>query len=160
MPPFIFSIYSIAKFLRKVKFMEVKRIENNLLIGSYKEELTMSYEKQTWVTGDIITADKMNHMEDGISDAGKVMVLGSTYELSTETTTLDKTWKEIVDSMLAGYFIIYPTGVDTNVSVGFVIQAQTMPNSYIVSVYMPSFNSTYIYTASSEDGYPSRTDGQ
>ena len=70
MPPFIFSIYSIAKFLRKVKFMEVKHIENNLLIGSYKEELTMSYTKQTWATGDIITADKMNHMEDGIADSG------------------------------------------------------------------------------------------
>lgn len=26
----------------------------------------MSYEKQTWVTGDVITADKLNHMEDGI----------------------------------------------------------------------------------------------
>lgn len=30
----------------------------------------MSYEKQTWATGDIITADKLNHMEDGIAGAG------------------------------------------------------------------------------------------
>ena len=30
----------------------------------------MAYEKQTWVTGETITADKLNHMEDGIADAG------------------------------------------------------------------------------------------
>lgn len=30
----------------------------------------MSYEKQTWVTGDVITAEKLNHMEEGISSGG------------------------------------------------------------------------------------------
>lgn len=30
----------------------------------------MSYEKQTWETGEVITADKLNHMEDGIENAG------------------------------------------------------------------------------------------
>lgn len=30
----------------------------------------MSYEKQTWVTGETITAEKLNHMEDGIADGG------------------------------------------------------------------------------------------
>lgn len=29
----------------------------------------MSYTKQTWATGDTITAEKLNHMEDGIHDA-------------------------------------------------------------------------------------------
>ena len=29
----------------------------------------MSYEKQTWVTGDTVTAAKLNHMEDGIDSA-------------------------------------------------------------------------------------------
>lgn len=32
----------------------------------------MSYTKYTWVTGEVITADKLNHMEDGIEAAGKV----------------------------------------------------------------------------------------
>lgn len=27
------------------------------------------YEKYTWVTGEIITAEKLNHLEDGIEDA-------------------------------------------------------------------------------------------
>ena len=28
----------------------------------------MSYEKQTWVCGETITADKLNHMEEGIEE--------------------------------------------------------------------------------------------
>lgn len=30
----------------------------------------MSYEQQNWVTGNRITAEKLNHMEDGIASAG------------------------------------------------------------------------------------------
>ena len=30
----------------------------------------MAYEKQTWATGDTITAQKLNHMEDGIAAGG------------------------------------------------------------------------------------------
>lgn len=32
----------------------------------------MAYEKQTWQCGETITADKLNHMEDGISENGGV----------------------------------------------------------------------------------------
>lgn len=30
----------------------------------------MSYAKRTWVNGEVITAEKLNHMEDGIEGAG------------------------------------------------------------------------------------------
>ena len=29
----------------------------------------MAYTKQTWQTGDTITAEKLNHIEDGVGDA-------------------------------------------------------------------------------------------
>lgn len=31
----------------------------------------MAYEKQTWQTGDTITADKLNHIEDGINNSSQ-----------------------------------------------------------------------------------------
>lgn len=34
----------------------------------------MAYEKHTWVCGETITADKMNHIEDGIAEGGGVEV--------------------------------------------------------------------------------------
>lgn len=33
-------------------------------------ENNMSYEKHTWETGELITADKLNHMEEGIEGGG------------------------------------------------------------------------------------------
>lgn len=29
----------------------------------------MSYEKTTWQTGDTITSEKLNHLEDGVGEA-------------------------------------------------------------------------------------------
>ena len=34
----------------------------------------MSYEKQTWQTGDVVTSAKLNHMEDGIAGGGVLVV--------------------------------------------------------------------------------------
>ena len=38
----------------------------------------MSYDKQNWVTGEVITAEKMNHIEEGIENVGATLIkLGS-----------------------------------------------------------------------------------
>lgn len=46
----------------------------------------MAYEKQTWNDGDIITAEKLNHIEDGIDSAGvdikKIEIISSTLSIS------------------------------------------------------------------------------
>lgn len=41
----------------------------------------MSYEKQTWADGDIITAEKLNHIEDGVQNGGPG------YDVTTETVS-------------------------------------------------------------------------
>ena len=56
----------------------------------------MAYEKQTWTTGEVITADKLNHMEDGISGSGgstiEPITITITYDSDTETYTANKTY--------------------------------------------------------------------
>lgn len=42
----------------------------------------MSYEKQTWVDGDLITADKLNHIEDGIANINKIQKARITFRNS------------------------------------------------------------------------------
>ena len=54
----------------------------------------MAYEKQTWVTGEVITKEKLNHMEDGIADSGGVIVAEEDSDAQ-----LDKTWQEICDAL-------------------------------------------------------------
>lgn len=48
----------------------------------------MSYEKQTWASGDVITATKMNHIEDGIkNNSGDLAVV--TIDLTDYSSDLD-----------------------------------------------------------------------
>lgn len=42
----------------------------------------MSYTKNTWVTGDIITQEKLNHMEDGIEAAGTIDTVAPEFSTS------------------------------------------------------------------------------
>ena len=57
----------------------------------------MAYEKQTWVNGDVITAEKMNHMEDGIADAGGGDTDAFVINVSRDT---DKPWIFVSDKSL------------------------------------------------------------
>lgn len=74
----------------------------------------MSYEKQTWTTGDTITAEKLNHMEDGINaSAGGgdgVLIVNSYYDPDDPGVSyLNKTFGEIKQAFLSGQavFLIY-----------------------------------------------------
>ena len=61
----------------------------------------MSYTKQAWETGDLITAAKLNHIEDGV-DGAYGMVVVATMTTEDDTTTLDKTYQDISDALTAG----------------------------------------------------------
>lgn len=93
----------------------------------------MSYEKQTWMNGEVITADKLNHMEDGIADsgggAGGVFVVNMTYGDFLE---LDKTWKEIHDAIVSGYSVIIPASVGSNATT-LRVQSATSQDMYKVN---------------------------
>ena len=67
----------------------------------------MAYEKQTWATGDIITANKLNHMEDGIAEDSVFVV---TFTNDGESITADKTITEVREAYLAGKTIIGKEG--------------------------------------------------
>jgi hypothetical protein len=64
----------------------------------------MAYEKNTWARGDIVTSAKLNHMEDGIANAGRTLVIGGfrTDDNGSFVGTSDKTWQEIHDALVAG----------------------------------------------------------
>ena len=72
----------------------------------------MSYEKRTWSTGEIITADKLNHMEDGIANSGSgsggtsTNILIVTFTGSGSTYTCDKTYEEILNAIDNGDVVI------------------------------------------------------
>ena len=120
----------------------------------------MSYEKQTWSTGETITANKLNHMEDGIADGGSgggSLRINISMEVDgdTATYTMDKTWQQIHDAFANGsdcygYMQVDATIVRYNIEV---------VSSEYFEVRTNGFDDT-AFRASSADDYPSLTTGR
>ena len=77
----------------------------------------MAYTKNIWTSGDIVTSEKLNHIEDGINNIQEAVSMmefggsGSSVFLinaieseddGNHLLTLDKTWQEIYDAHISG----------------------------------------------------------
>jgi hypothetical protein len=105
----------------------------------------MSYTPTEWKTGDIVSSQRLNKLEEGVKDAYEVMVINNTGGV------LDKTWQEIHDAMDQGKMCIVRT--DTSVpfsSIGTAFVESVINNEGECSVKA----GMYTYTASSATGYP------
>ena len=51
--------------------------------------VTTMYEKHNWVNGEVITEDKLNHMEDGIATGGGIYSVSETYLFNGEVTATE-----------------------------------------------------------------------
>ena len=82
----------------------------------------MSYTPTNWDNGDIITAAKLNKIEQGISEASSSSDGGGglvvTEAIENFVSTLDKTWKEIHDAIAAGRCVFIHRADDDNPSYG------------------------------------------
>lgn len=115
----------------------------------------MSYEKQNWKTGDIVTANRLNHMEDGIES--NVLVVNIQGDIDgEEPLILDKTWQQIYDSAYTiaiyselGAKEFYPIG---QIMPGGEYEGETYPYGVI---FENRYN-TFEFKTNSADGYPTR----
>ena len=57
----------------------------------------MAYETQHWKTGDVVTSEKLNHMEGGIADAGGVVTVKIQFVDTTPFSVLWGYMKEVGD---------------------------------------------------------------
>lgn len=93
----------------------------------------MSYTPTTWNTGDTITASALNKIENGIANAGGVLVCNSSYSQDVNNYVLDKTVQEIYDALLAGtpVYIKYQYG--------------TLDQAYVGTLYLAPVIKVYNY---------------
>ena len=110
----------------------------------------MSYDKQTWQRGDVITANKLNHMEDGIATGGGgVLVVNRITE--GQTTRLDHTWQEIRNAPIAvisldngtykTVYIVDETGIDDG-------------EYWLTAIVFKDIDNPVAFATNSADGYP------
>lgn len=104
----------------------------------------MAYEPTSWKAGDIVTSAKLNKMEQGIAGAGALIVHVD------ENDTLDKTWQEIHDAVLA--VIVSDDEINVVVDVDVVSRIYRAVNLYKVET------TNNVYSTDSPDGYPEMKD--
>ena len=118
----------------------------------------MSYEQQNWVTGNRITAEKLNHMEQGISSAGGgtalIVNITVTQEDADTVFTLDKTWREI-DAAYPNVVVVYSYGEHVEKSVPFNVTSASSSSLYDVGI--GSFGG--LFETNDADDYPRVVNG-
>lgn len=106
----------------------------------------MSYTPKTWHTGDTVSASDLNHLEQGVADAGG----GGILVITDTDGTLDKTWREISDAITAKKLclIFMPLGPDDN-NMNVVGSVFNDSEQYLVTAM-----SAEQYSTATENGYP------
>lgn len=109
----------------------------------------MAYTPTQWKSGDVITSEKLNKLENGVAGAGG----GGVLIVHDVERTLDKTWQEIAD---AGFAVLYKplSDVETEIHRLSAIIEDSSENVYVVAFYNESMAITMPYFTSSPSGYP------
>lgn len=112
----------------------------------------MAYNKTTWQTGDIVTSEKLNNIENGIANAGPLVVHVTMEEVDGDDLfVLDKTWAEINATQGNVIFIeTTPEGWNLMSGVGVYASADNEPYS-VQFVYLTEL---IVLTADTENDYP------
>lgn len=136
----------------------------------------MAYEKQEWKTGDTITAEKLNHIEDGIDKAQNRYEINEVRELLFEgslTTEIEEgsaayTEFEPISPINANEIIVtfndieYIVQKDENYSCYGEFDGQDIDyTTFPFFIGVPSYNVTHYYLYTSEPGtYPIKIESQ
>lgn len=118
----------------------------------------MTYTKHTWETGEIITDEKLNNIEDGIANQDTLIV---NIVVDENPKRLDKTWQEIYDAIDSGrivyvvktdnysgkkyYYIVYWVGSNID---------EISENIYYYVYLNKPGREYYVFDTQSPSGYP------
>lgn len=118
----------------------------------------MAYTPTEWVTGDVITAEKLNKAEQGIAEASALIIQG-VYDESTSTSTIQETFANIRNALkIKPVFVSFIYDDGDSVHLYQVINAEPGSNNgpYLVSLQQVSSvgSPTTAYIANTPDAFP------
>lgn len=95
----------------------------------------MAYTPTLWATGDVITAEKLNNMEQGIQQGmQQVYFVHGTLALDAQTATLDKTFAEMSEAVSGGAIIIAVIAFATGVTRAYYMSGITLSGESIADI--------------------------
>lgn len=122
----------------------------------------MAYTPNTWATGDTITAQKLNNMEQGIASAGGgAYVVNVTLNDSTHTMTCDKAASAIYTASQSGIVLFNFSYAESSAQitesavllVAIINQEQGYDNLYAFVVQF-KYDNLYCLFTGEGDNYP------
>ena len=120
----------------------------------------MSYTKQTWASGDVVTAEKLNHMEDGIESAATAELPAvSATDNGDVLTVVEGVWGKATPSGGGDVFVVPVTaatadggGYEYTTEAGFADVLAAIKAGRLV-VYWVFYQSDKEYDLSESVGY-------
>lgn len=119
----------------------------------------MSYVKNVWQNGDVITAEKLNNLEDGVessSGGNNAFLIGLTWYGGGEYGSTDKTVQEILDAFYSGKTCILKEERENGEALGTILAMTIGPlgctayaiwdNNYIMSGQAEGLNDFISFT--------------
>lgn len=112
----------------------------------------MSYTKTTWANGDVITAEKLNNLENGVVGAFPLVV---EVTINGYTATLGNTWQEIHDALALGVPCFSHSVNEGSSAAGLSL----ITSAYYDNEYYMVEDGFGSYTTDSANGYPVNNEG-
>ena len=104
----------------------------------------MSYTPHTWQTGETVTAEKLNAMEQGIAGGGGVLLA------TFSNNTLDVTWQDIYN---AGFAVIYmEPSIPDDLYIMYTTRITIYGGAYTVGFYNPEMGDMMFFSSNSPTG--------
>lgn len=124
----------------------------------------MAYEPTIWECGDVVTAERLNKLEEAVAALSDCCESGGDNSplivnvADSVEMTLDKTWNEIHDAFPNVVLRMSRTSGTADYAVLSVMQylSPLDPNTTIYQVGMFNGSSAIIYETDSADGYPEK----
>lgn len=109
----------------------------------------MAYEKTTWAAGDVVTAAKLNNLENGVANAGATIV-----SMNSSTRALSMTAGELFQAVKSGVVMIQITVNDNFEMLCSCLSADVDSSEYFTFCFFGPSSQLMICTASSANDYP------
>lgn len=114
----------------------------------------MAYIPTVWATGDVITAEKLNKMENGIADVSAYIV-PVVYDADTSTTILQASFDDISSAVSAGRTVMTKDDLSNNeTTISLLYRLSYIADAeypYHVYFYHPDDVDSYVASTSTDN---------
>jgi len=119
----------------------------------------MAYTKHTWENGEVITAEKLNNLEDGIAESSgsNITVFNIIEDGETDNIKIDATWQDIFDAISERPVFLKWIASEDDIAMYVVTEVVLLPNEGY-AVLCVSYGGVSVigfkFTAESSNSYP------